>query len=109
MAEQKKPPGEDPLKRLLLDAGAEIDARLRDWMAKSSGKPGVSKPTSSSGKPGGLPQHLPSATAGLMIATASPGAGRSRRSYANGCCGACSASCRPTPSANISSTITSSV
>ena len=56
MAEQKKPPGEDPLKRLLLDAGAEIDARLRDWMAKSSGKPGVSKPTSSSGKPGGLPR-----------------------------------------------------
>lgn len=56
MAEQKKPPGEDPLKRLLLDAGAEMDARLRDWMAKSSGKPGVSKPTSSSGKPAGLPR-----------------------------------------------------
>ena len=47
MATPKKPPDEDPLKRLLQEAGAEIDARLRDWIAKSSGKP-----ANSSAKPG---------------------------------------------------------
>jgi len=55
MAEQKKPPGEDPLKRLLLEAGAEMDARLRDWIAKSSGKPGITKTSSSTGQPSGFP------------------------------------------------------
>mgnify|MGYP000885096082 FL=1 len=55
MADQKKPPGEDPLKRLLMEAGAEMDARLRDWIAKSSGKPGVTKTGASTGKPVGFP------------------------------------------------------
>ena len=55
MAEQKKPPGEDPLKRLLLEAGAEMDARLRDWIAKSSGKPGITRTRASTGQPSGFP------------------------------------------------------
>ena len=39
----KKPAGDDPLARLLNEAGAEVESRLRVWLAKA-GKPGVPTP-----------------------------------------------------------------
>ncbi len=37
MATPNKPPGEDPLSRLLADVGKQIESRLKDWVAKNSG------------------------------------------------------------------------
>ena len=37
MATPGKPPGEDPLSRLLNEAGKQIESRLKDWAAKNVG------------------------------------------------------------------------
>ena len=37
MAMPNKPPGDDPLSRLLAEAGKQIESRLKDWAAKYSG------------------------------------------------------------------------
>ena len=37
MATPNKPPGDDPLSRLLADAGKQIESRLKDWVAKNTG------------------------------------------------------------------------
>ncbi len=40
MASPKKPPGDDPLSRLLSDVGKQIESRLKDWVAKQHGDKG---------------------------------------------------------------------
>ena len=42
MASPKKPPGDDPLSRLLTDVGKQIESRLNDWVAKQNGGKGSS-------------------------------------------------------------------
>ena len=37
MASPNKPPGDDPLSRLLNEAGKQIESRLKDWAAKNTG------------------------------------------------------------------------
>ena len=46
MLSPKRPPGDDPLSRLLNDVGKQIESRLKDWVAKQSGGKG---PTNHSG------------------------------------------------------------
>ena len=36
MASPKKPPGDDPLSRLLSDVGKQVESRLKDWVAKQN-------------------------------------------------------------------------
>jgi regulator of protease activity HflC (stomatin/prohibitin superfamily) len=48
MASAKKPPGDDPLSRLLNDVGEQIQSRLKDWVAKQNG--GKGSPTNNAGR-----------------------------------------------------------
>ena len=41
MASPKKPPGDDPLSRLLSDVGKQVESRLKDWVAKQNGGKGT--------------------------------------------------------------------
>ena len=55
MADPKKPPGEDALSRLLNDASAKVESRLKDWVAKQSGGKATTRPTATTtagNKPG---------------------------------------------------------
>jgi regulator of protease activity HflC (stomatin/prohibitin superfamily) len=49
MFSPKKPPGDDPLSRLLSDVGKQIEAKLKDWAAKQNG--GTESPKTNAGKP----------------------------------------------------------
>ena len=39
MATPNKPPGDDPLSRLMAEAGKQIESRLKDWAGKNAGTP----------------------------------------------------------------------
>ena len=41
MASPKKPPGDDPLSRLLSEVGKQVESRLKDWAAKQNGGKGT--------------------------------------------------------------------
>lgn len=51
MANPKKPPGDDPLTRLLNEAGAQIETRLKDWVEKQTGKRPTAGTTAKVGTP----------------------------------------------------------
>ena len=41
MATPNKPPGDDPLSRLMAEAGKQIESRLKDWAARNAGGKGA--------------------------------------------------------------------
>ncbi len=56
MASSQKPPGDDPLSRLLNDVGKQIESRLKDWVAKQNGGKG---PTSNTARNAPTPLTAP--------------------------------------------------
>jgi regulator of protease activity HflC (stomatin/prohibitin superfamily) len=50
MATPKKPPGDDPLSRMLNEASAQIETRLKDWVAKQTGSKPASGNTANAGR-----------------------------------------------------------
>ncbi len=56
MANPSKPPGDDPLSRLMSDVGKQVESRLKDWATKQNG----GKATTATGtKPGTAAHTLP--------------------------------------------------
>ena len=51
MASPKKPPGDDPLSRLLSDVGKQVESRLKHWAAKQNGGKGTTTHSAGSVSP----------------------------------------------------------
>ena len=73
MVNPKKPTGDGALSRLLSEAGAQIESRLKDWMTKQGGGKRIADPTAgiaSTGRLAGEPQ--PAKISGFGDGVASP-------------------------------------
>ena len=72
MVDPKKPPTEDALSRLLREAGAQIESRLKDWVAKQNRGTGNSPTagnTASTGKPSAAPPVTKTAGVGDNVSS----------------------------------------